>query len=146
MVEAASEESKLCKNCEKQIEATKYRMHEMQCARINYKCGECGMVVAKSDKAEHEAEAHVKVKCQYCNFEAGKLVFGNHEDRCELRPKACQYCTQIFPIEKWVGHIEMCAVKTYKCETCQRYIKNKDAQNHPKGECQKFIDENEAQK
>jgi hypothetical protein len=29
MVEAAAEETKLCKNCEKQIEASKFRMHEM---------------------------------------------------------------------------------------------------------------------
>jgi hypothetical protein len=38
-------------------------MHEMQCARINYKCGVCNMIVAKADKDEHEAEAHVQVKC-----------------------------------------------------------------------------------
>ena len=84
MVEA--EETKVCKNCERNIEASKFRMHEIQCARIYYKCAECGLVVAKTDKEDHEKEAHIKVKCQYCDFEAGKLKFGNHEERCELRP------------------------------------------------------------
>lgn len=74
MVDA--EETKFCKNCEKQIESGKFRMHEMQCARINYKCKECGQIVAKSDKEEHEAEAHVKVKCQYCSYEANQASFG----------------------------------------------------------------------
>jgi DNA-directed RNA polymerase subunit RPC12/RpoP len=113
MVEA--EESKLCKNCERNIELSKFRMHEIQCARINYKCGECGMIVAKTDKEDHEREAHVQIKCQYCAFEAGKLKFGNHEDRCELRPKPCDYCKQIFKIERWCDHVEQCAVKTSKC-------------------------------
>lgn len=87
-------------------------MHEIQCARMNYKCAECGLIVSKSEREEHEAEAHVKVKCQYCQFEAGKLDFGSHEDRCELRPKPCQYCEVIFTFEKLVEHVEMCGVKT----------------------------------
>lgn len=64
------------------------------------------MVVAKSDKEDHEREAHVKIKCQYCSFEALKEKFGQHEEKCELRPKPCDYCKQIFRIEKWVDHIE----------------------------------------
>lgn len=56
MVEAI--ETKKCTTCEREIDASKYRMHEIGCARMNYKCRECGEVVAKADKEEHEAEAH----------------------------------------------------------------------------------------
>jgi hypothetical protein len=106
-------------------------MHEIQCARINYKCKECGQVVAKSDKEEHEAEAHVMKKCQFCSFEAIESQFGSHEDRCEMKPKACQYCNEVFKIERWVSHVEACAVKTQKCAKCERYVKNKDMAKHP---------------
>ena len=75
MVEAA-EETKKCSTCERLIEASKIRLHEMGCARMNYKCRECGEVVAKEDKEEHDAEAHVPIKCQYCAFEAQKSKFG----------------------------------------------------------------------
>lgn len=61
MVEAV--ETKVCSNCERPIEVSKIRMHEIGCARQFYKCQECGDVVAKADKEEHEAEAHKKMKC-----------------------------------------------------------------------------------
>jgi DNA-directed RNA polymerase subunit RPC12/RpoP len=38
-------------------------MHEIGCARNNYKCLVCGDIVDKSEKEEHEKEAHVKVTC-----------------------------------------------------------------------------------
>ena len=53
------EETKKCGTCERQIEASKFRMHEIGCARNNYKCKECGEIVAKAEREEHEKEAHV---------------------------------------------------------------------------------------
>ena len=100
MVDAQAE-TKLCSNCDKQIEASKFRMHEIQCARLNYKCKVCGQVVAKSDKEEHEAEAHIMEKCQYCGFEALKQSFGEHEARCEMRPKPCEYCNEMLKFERF---------------------------------------------
>ena len=55
----AAEETKKCATCERQIEASKFRMHEIGCARNNYKCKECGEIVAKAEKEEHDKEAHV---------------------------------------------------------------------------------------
>ena len=42
---------------------SKHRMHEIGCARSNYKCQQCGEVVAKAEKEEHDREAHTKVVC-----------------------------------------------------------------------------------
>ena len=67
-------------------------MHEIGCARNNYKCGVCGEIVAKVEKDEHDKEAHVKVKCQYCGWEADKNKFVDHENTCDLRPKPCKFC------------------------------------------------------
>ena len=88
------------------------RMHEIGCARNNYKCRECGEVVAKADREEHEANAHKLVKCQYCPFEQSAAKFGTHEELCDMRPKQCQWCEQTFSIERWVDHEEACGTKT----------------------------------
>lgn len=140
-------EQKKCSNCERMIDAPKLRMHEGQCARLNYKCKECGQVVSKEDKEQHEATEHVPVKCQFCSFSALKTQFGSHEDVCERRPKQCKFCEQISKFELFAEHQLMCGAKTKKCEVCARYICNRDWDSHvPKGECKKFQLENEAEK
>ena len=76
MVEGVVEESKQCSNCERQIEVSKLRMHEIGCVRRYYKCKECGEVVAKAEREEHEEEAHKLIQCQYCQFSAIAAKFG----------------------------------------------------------------------
>ena len=100
------------------IDASKFRMHDIGCARSNYKCKVCGEVVPKADKDEHEATAHKMVSCQYCKFSELATKFGNHEDHCELRPKICEYCNKLFPIEKLLDHVEICGTRTEKCSDC----------------------------
>ena len=94
----------MCSTCERQIPMSKFRMHEIGCARNNYKCKVCGEVVAKCDREEHEAEAHAKVKCQYCNFEELKSKFGDHEENCDFKPKMCEFCESLIPFEKFIDH------------------------------------------
>ncbi len=73
-------------------------MHEVGCARSNYKCAVCGEIVAKIEKEEHDKEAHLKVKCEYCPHEADKKSISVHEGRCEMRPKMCKFCEQTFDV------------------------------------------------
>ncbi len=66
MVEAVTQPNtemtyKKCSTCKRDIEEPKFRLHDVACARNNYLCKECGEVVAKADKEEHEREAHVPV-------------------------------------------------------------------------------------
>lgn len=61
---AAQEETKVCSNCERAIEISKIRMHEIGCARNNYKCRECGDIVAKVDRDEHDGSECRVVKEQ----------------------------------------------------------------------------------
>ena len=105
-------------------------MHEIGCARNNYKCRECGEIVAKYDREEHEETAHKLSKCQYCNFEATKQAFGTHEEKCDMRPRPCQWCDEIFPMQTWADHIEMCGTKTLFCEDCSSFIQKKYWANH----------------
>ena len=86
MAEAvAQEETKICSTCERAIEVSKIRMHEIGCARNNYKCRECGEVVAKAEREEHEQTAHKPVTCQYCPYTAPAAKFGAHEENCDIR-------------------------------------------------------------
>ena len=87
-------ETKMCATCERPIELAKFRMHEIGCARSNYKCTICGDIVAKSEREEHEKEAHVKVVCQFCDIQFEKKQFIGHEDTCFMRPQPCKYCEQ----------------------------------------------------
>ena len=59
----APEATKKCGTCSREIEMSKFRMHEIGCARNNYKCQVCGEIVAKAEKEEHDKEAHSKVVC-----------------------------------------------------------------------------------
>ena len=54
-------EYKRCPLCDKDIEFSKFRMHEIGCSRQNYRCIECGMCVAKAEREEHEEEWHAVV-------------------------------------------------------------------------------------
>lgn len=135
----------MCRNCERQIEVSKHRMHEVQCARMNVKCKECGEVVSKEDKEEHDAKAHVPVKCQYCSYSAPASKFGRHEETCEMKPRPCRYCEQVFKIERHGDHEDTCGAQTKKCDTCTRFVKNKERAGHlTNGECARFVVENEA--
>ena len=84
--------TKRCGTCEKEIELPKFRIHEIGCARSNYKCQTCGEIVAKADKEEHDKESHTKVPCQYCSTQLSKKDVESHQGSCEMRPKPCKYC------------------------------------------------------
>ena len=126
----ADEEMKICGTCEKEIPKSKMRMHEIGCARNNYKCRECGEVVAKNEKEEHEETAHKLVVCQYCNYSATAGVFKNHETTCDMLPKPCQFCDEIFGFETWVNHVESCGTKTMECLDCNSFIMKKNWNEH----------------
>jgi DNA-directed RNA polymerase subunit RPC12/RpoP len=80
------EETKLCSTCDKQIEVPRFRMHEMGCARQNFKCATCGQCVAKADKEEHMENEHKEVACLHCGFKAMKYLYTGHELSCQKQP------------------------------------------------------------
>ena len=57
----ATPQSKACSNCKKQIELSKLRLHEVQCARNTYRCKECGEVIDKCLQEQHNQEFHEMV-------------------------------------------------------------------------------------
>ena len=123
-------ETKQCPLCEKWIDISKFRMHEIGCMRANYKCKVCGMCVPKDEKEEHEEEWHSIVKCIHCNYEAMKFIFKDHEEKCEFKPRKCPYCEVMIKFSEFEDHLNMCGIKTYKCGICGEWVKNMDKATH----------------
>jgi hypothetical protein len=57
MVET-TEQITLCKTCEKPIVASKFRMHEAQCLKLNKRCEKCNKVILKSEFDQHLMDEH----------------------------------------------------------------------------------------
>ena len=53
-----------CKNCDKQLEPAKFRMHELQCAKLTKRCDTCGQPVLKSEMDQHVLDEHTEKKLQ----------------------------------------------------------------------------------
>ena len=97
-------ETKRCPLCDKDIEVSKFRMHEIGCMRSNYKCFECGMCVPKAEKEEHEEEEHAEMSCPFCSFTAPKYKYKNHEETCAFKPKLCCFCNKEIKHSEWDSH------------------------------------------
>ena len=97
-------ETRRCPLCDKDIEVSKFRMHEIGCARANYKCKECGMCVPKDEREEHEEEWHAIMTCADCGFSANKYKYGNHEEACSMKPKMCEWCDKLIKVADWADH------------------------------------------
>ena len=123
-------ETKTCSMCEKAVDVSKFRMHEMGCLRQNYKCKECGACVPKSEKEEHEEEEHVTISCESCGFSAFKFKYGDHNETCTKKPKPCEFCEKMISFAEQHAHYELCGSKTYKCEKCGDFVKMMDKKQH----------------
>jgi len=66
----ATAETKQCSMCQQQIEVAKFRLHEVACIRMNYKCTKCGEIVPKAEREQHEDDVHSDkplLSCELCN-------------------------------------------------------------------------------
>lgn len=126
------EETKKCGICDKDIEVSKFRMHDIGCSRQNYKCKDCGQCVAKGDKEEHDQEAHKEIECPDCEFKAQSFKFEGHPDKCPKKPRNCDFCDQTISFKDWQSHYHLCGSKTYQCDNCKDYVKYMDRVSHIK--------------
>lgn len=95
---AGEKETKECKMCRRQICVTKFRMHEIGCVRSNFFCERCGMAVPKTDKEQHEIDAHTeqkKLKCNQCRiYETtdAQMLTKHSVEECPERFEKCKMC------------------------------------------------------
>ena len=80
-------ETRPCSLCEKQIEVAKIRLHEMGCARMNYKCRECGEIVPKAEREQHaEVCGKPDITCDQCDEYVSKIA----EDVAQHKRVGCK--------------------------------------------------------
>jgi hypothetical protein len=109
----------LCKNCFQKIPIVQISMHELRCARINWYCEPCNIVVLKTDKEKHEQEYHSEYTCEWCGDTMEKRKIINHKkNACPYRNVACQYCTLTMHYKKLFLHERSCGAVTEICLQC----------------------------
>ena len=63
-----------CTNCDKEIETSKFFLHERYCSLNVRKCSICNEPVQRDEYEEHKILEHPKPKCTFC-----QLSFSNDE-------------------------------------------------------------------
>eukprot|EP01117_Protostelium_nocturnum_P006305 TRINITY_DN2276_c1_g1_i1.p1 TRINITY_DN2276_c1_g1~~TRINITY_DN2276_c1_g1_i1.p1 ORF type:complete len:987 (-),score=366.44 TRINITY_DN2276_c1_g1_i1:33-2858(-) len=121
---------KTCDNCKRPIPMANYSMHSLTCARNNYLCPGCNVVVQKSQKEQHTEEFHALTVCD-CGTPIEKRLLSQHkENECPKRIVTCSYCPLQMPYVERFEHEMKCGSQTVKCETCNKYVKKKDLPVH----------------
>jgi hypothetical protein len=121
-----------CDNCLRMVPSATFMMHSAQCARRNWRCKLCNLVVPIEERAQHELNGHAKHKCDQCGeFEAESVELELHKVyECRNRPFECPYCHLHVPYSQRGTHMRDCGTRTSKCETCGKYFKNSEMQRH----------------
>ncbi|KAM6242394.1 XIAP-associated factor 1 isoform 2-T2 [Porphyrio hochstetteri] len=131
-----TEESRFCKNCQRDVSADNFSLHEVHCLRFLTLCPECDEPVAQKDMKDHQTEAHKQVRCNLCHQSLQQYQLEHHETKeCHERPMKCQICELEIPFNKLQEHLNTCASRTERCWECNKYIMHKDLSKH-KGICQ----------
>lgn len=144
----ASDDTKLCNNCQRYINKKQYQMHELQCTRINVLCSICQMLIRRSEQSKHthctqcsaviasiELNKHIDlthtpIRC-ICNelYLPDELSTHQRTD-CSMRMMTCQWCNLPVQQSQISDHTIYCGSKTIPCELCGKGIARKRMQIH----------------
>ncbi|XP_015264620.1 PREDICTED: XIAP-associated factor 1 isoform X1 [Gekko japonicus] len=130
------EETRLCKNCKRDVAAANFSLHEAHCMRFLAICPKCDELVASKDMKEHFAKAHKEVRCQLCHQLMQQYLVERHEsEECPERMVQCQFCELDLPHHKLQTHLDACGSRTTSCWHCSKYVMYKALKEH-KAVCQ----------
>ena len=119
-----------CSNCDKQIDSSKYFLHQRMCFINTNKCSYCNKPFTIDDLEEHINSFHVKIKCELCNLDFPKTEIENHKTFCENKLISCKYCELNILSKDYDEHLKQCGAITKLCTKCDQYISKKDFSNH----------------
>ncbi|PKU40880.1 xiap-associated factor 1 [Limosa lapponica baueri] len=126
-----AEESKFCKNCNRDVSAANFSLHETHCLRFLTLCPECDEPVAQKNMKDHQREAHKQVRCNLCHQSMQQYQLEHHETKeCHERAMKCKICELEMPFKKLQEHLNTCASRTERCWECNKYIMYKDLNKH----------------
>lgn len=136
MAEETSVETKLCKNCKRDISVANFVMHEIHCMRNIALCKHCKEPIPKGEMDQHFQETHAKIACSKCGLQVEKNLLEKHEqDECTKRPMKCLYCELEMPKSELDSHLGYCGTRTETCHKCGQFIMKKDEIKHDESNC-----------
>jgi hypothetical protein len=123
----------ICKNCFQKVPIAQYAMHDLRCARINWYCVPCNMVVLKTDKQKHEEEFHSIYTCEWCGESMEKRLINDHKkNECSRRIVPCRFCKMTMQYHKKYVHESSCGAVTEVCPKCSTRFPRSDMEIHEK--------------
>jgi len=130
IVDAPNSDVKICPNCRRGIPAATFTLHEMQCARRNFRCADCGAVMPLDQKEKHLAVAHSKLRCE-CGAEFEQDLLAVHKEyECPKRLVNCVYCGMETAYNERFTHQNDCGSRTATCPHCSKIFKRRDMKTH----------------
>ncbi|KAF6777486.1 hypothetical protein AHF37_03104 [Paragonimus kellicotti] len=123
-------ECKRCSNCNGDVFATNFAVHEAYCIRNLTKCTTCNDIVLKKNWDEHLQKEHSLVKCDMCGNSLMKFDLPAHMDTCDYRPVTCHYCQIVLPNFSLCEHLEQCGCRTERCDRCKKYVMIRNLETH----------------
>ena len=135
LVDPVLSDSKLCTNWYflyflflyhvslRHVPNTSFNMHELSCARNNYYCKDCNLVVSNKELKKHHLLAHIPLKCS-CNVDVLQSNLRNHKlNECINRLILCRYCPLKFKHVDLITHQELCRLRSVLCLHCNQSLK-----------------------
>ncbi|KAJ7990263.1 hypothetical protein DPEC_G00298510 [Dallia pectoralis] len=131
MADGEEEKIRVCQQCEKEVAASNFALHESHCQRFLCLCPDCKEPVPRELLEQHRQDEHSQVKCTKCNKKMERCQLLDHQaDECEARPQCCEFCELELPMSDMVEHSAVCGSRTERCSDCGRYVTLRDRQGH----------------
>lgn len=119
-----------CSNCQRQVPAASFQLHSAQCARRNFRCIQCGLVMPVDQKDKHMSVIHGMLKCE-CGAEFEQDLLKLHKEyECPRRPVKCVFCGLELPYNERFKHQNDCGGRTATCPHCNKIFKRRDMKTH----------------
>ncbi|XP_039613095.1 XIAP-associated factor 1 [Polypterus senegalus] len=127
----AEGETKICKNCKKEVAVTNFSLHIVHCHRFLSICPLCDESVPSDQLEEHRDREHRKVQCIQCRKKIENYKLEIHKlEECLQRMNICPFCDLEMPFCKLSEHKAACGSRTQLCPDCNKYIKLVDEEKH----------------
>eukprot|EP01101_Sappina_pedata_P000696 TRINITY_DN1088_c0_g1_i1.p1 TRINITY_DN1088_c0_g1~~TRINITY_DN1088_c0_g1_i1.p1 ORF type:complete len:859 (-),score=139.46 TRINITY_DN1088_c0_g1_i1:340-2607(-) len=117
-----------CDNCHHKIPPSQLSIHTLTCARKNYYCPTCNIVIERSKKDEHTERFHTLVECPLecgAGLMEARDVEGHMMANCVRRVVVCTHCGMSMSFAARMEHEEKCGARTEPCPTCKKRVQKK---------------------
>lgn len=131
----------LCTNCHIDIDESKIILHQRFCFQNIKYCDKCkeGFPIEEFD--EHLSSHLTKKSSSNLSDDELKLKKKLSLKRLESSKIGCQYCGLYLSYSEIEEHEQMCGARTHQCPFCEKYITNKDMENHKETEHKGMVED-----